>query len=136
QFEQAIYKISSEIQKIDRHAYRREIEHLENNHINGLHAQLSLIDTKIESWAKKSLSHISIEGVEITPEDAARKVVDGTGTYEWLDDNLLPNKDGTIKFNENDITVLRKARKKIGSDLIYLYVVLPEIDILPDSKKI
>jgi very-short-patch-repair endonuclease len=136
QFEHAIYQISSEIQKIDKQAYKREIAYLEENRINALHAQLALIDQNIESWAKKSLKPILIDANEVSPVDAAREVVSGIGSYEWLVDAIIPSSEHTPQFGDADIATLRNARKNVSSNICYLFEKLPEIDVLPDSKEI
>lgn len=73
QFELAINKISSEVQRIDRNAYRQEIAQIDGR-IDGLHAQIAAIDRDISKWATKNLDSISIDGTSITPANAAKEV--------------------------------------------------------------
>ena len=136
QFEHAISKISSEVQIIDKQAYKREITDLEENRINAFHAQLALIDKNIESWAKKSLKPILIDGGEIGPVDAAKEVLTGLGIYEWLTDELNVSETHIPQFEDTDIAILRTARKTTASDISYLNDKLPEIENLLDSKEI
>lgn len=136
QFEHAIYQISSEIQRIDRNAYRKEIADLEGARINELHGQLAAIDNSIETWAKKSLRPIVLDGIDINPVDAAKEVIASVGGYEWLRDKLYPKPEHSPKFTDADITTIRRARKTVSSDLAYLFETLPQIDALPTSKDI
>jgi len=66
QFEHAISRIASEIQVINKGAYKKEIAHLEQS-IDGLHGTLARIDRKVMEWAKKNLNPITMDKELIIP---------------------------------------------------------------------
>ena len=133
QFERTISRIASEIQIIDRNAYKKEIALLEQN-IDGLHGTLARIDRNVMEWAKKNLNPIIMDNESITPVDAAHEVVKGQGQYEWLEDKLTP--EHSPLFTNVDIARLREARRAVAADMSYLGVVLPELSTFPDSHEL
>lgn len=135
QFEFAVSKIAQELQTIDLKNLEREIIQIEKQ-IEQLHAQLSVVDRSIDDWAKKNIEHIFLDGQGIHPETAAREVLQGIGTYEWLDDQITISKENTPKFDNTDIINLREARKNLTIDLNYLTTKLPETNIFPQSSEI
>jgi hypothetical protein len=112
QFEYAIDRISSEIQVINKNAYREEIIHLEQK-IDELHGKLASIDRKVTEWAKKNLNPIILDKESIMPVDAANEVIKGQGQYEWLEDKLTP--ENSSLFTDTDIARLREARREAAT---------------------
>jgi superfamily I DNA and/or RNA helicase len=135
QFEFAVSKIAQELQIIDRHLLRREIESAEQ-YINQLHAKLAWIDRSIDDWAKKNIHPINIDEQSIYPEAAAQEVTQFVGQFEWLDDKLSITPEHTPKFTNADIARLREARRIIAKDIDYLDAKVPEIAAFPEFKEI
>lgn len=133
QFEYAIDRISSEIQVINKNAYREEIIHLEQK-IDELHGKLASIDRKVTEWAKKNLNPIILDKESIMPVDAANEVIKGQGQYEWLEDKLTP--ENSSLFTDTDIARLREARREAATYMHYLGIPLPEISSFPDSREL
>jgi very-short-patch-repair endonuclease/Cdc6-like AAA superfamily ATPase len=135
QFEHAISKIASEVQRINRHTYSQEIDRLEGA-INSYHASLAKIDFQINEWARKNLCPIEMDGETIEPKDAAQKVASSCHEISWLNDDINIDSEYKLQFDERDIQALRNARRNIGADLGYLYCQLPQIISFPDSQRI
>ncbi len=133
QFEHAIHKIASEVQGFDRAATSKTIAHRQDT-IDALHGKLALIDRKINEWAKKNLTKISLEAEEIDPQDAAREVVESSEEFSWLPDALGIAPQFTPQFSDADIAQLRDARRELGKDLEYFNASLPQIVEFADSK--
>jgi very-short-patch-repair endonuclease len=133
QFEYTISRIASEIQVIDRNAYKKEIVGLEQS-IDGLHGTLARIDRNVMEWAKKNLNPIVMDNESVMPVDAANEVVKGQGQYEWLEDKLSP--ENRPLFTNRDIARLREARRAVTADMNYLGVLLPEISSFHDSREL
>ncbi|MDO9046545.1 MAG: AAA family ATPase [Methylobacter sp.] len=133
QFECTISRIASEIQVIDRNAYKREIAQLEQS-IDVLHGTLARIDRNVMEWAKKNLNPIIMDTESVTPVDAANEVVKGQGQYEWLEDKLTS--ENSPLFTNADIARLREARRAVAADMNYLGVLLPEISTFHDSREL
>jgi hypothetical protein len=107
QFEHAIFKIASEVQSLDRVSTTREINHLEES-IDRLHGKLATIDRRIDEWAKRNLTKVTLENEEIDPQDAAREVVKSVGQFEWISDALGIASEFAPQFSDADIVSLRE----------------------------
>lgn len=133
QFEHAISKIASEVQRIDRTAYARDIRQIEQQ-IDSLHGRMSIIDRKVNEWATKNLSRIDLDGEQIEPQDAAHEVVEGAGHFEWIPDELGVGPEFAPKFGDTDVMQLREARRVLGQDIDYLDASLPQLAEFPESR--
>lgn len=133
QFEYAINKIASEVQGFDRASTSSQIQQLEEE-IDILHSRIALIDRKINEWAQKNLAKIIIDNVELEAHEAARKVVNNIGQFEWISDKIDIGDEFTPIFNNADIIKLREARRILGQDIKYLDCSLPQLVEFPDSK--
>lgn len=133
QFENAILKIASEVQGIDRIGTTRVITHLEE-HIDALHGRLASIDHKVGEWGKRNLAKVILETEEIDPHDAATNVVAKVGQFEWIPDSLGVSPEFAPQFSDTDVVQLRKARRALGQDIEYLNASLPQLVEFPDSK--
>lgn len=134
-FEHSILKIASEVQSLDRGATSREIRHLEQS-IDTLHGQLTKIDWDISSWAKRNLDKISLDANEIDPTEAAHELVKNQGNFEWIPDPIGISDEFYPQFNDQDIGMLRDARRVLGADIDYLTSSLPQLIEFPESKDI
>lgn len=135
QFEYAISKIASEVQRIDRAALAREIVQIEQ-HIDALHGRMSIIDHRVNEWAAKNLSRIELDGEQIEPQDAAHEVVEGAGHFEWIPDTLGVEPEFAPKFADSDVIRLREARRILGQDIDYLDASLPQLVEFPESRSL
>lgn len=133
QFEFAVSKIASEVQRIDRVSLGHEISQLET-HINGLHGRISNLDRAITKLAVANLSKLVIDGEAIDPQEAAKELVREQGGFEWIEDDLTIGAKHEPQFNENNIAALRDARRHLGLDLDYLDKKLPVVSAFPDSR--
>ncbi|MGD0486938.1 MAG: AAA domain-containing protein [Syntrophorhabdales bacterium] len=133
QFEHAIQKIASDVQSLDRTSTQRAIRHIEET-IDALHGKLSMIDHKIDEWAKRNLAKIDLEGEKIEPMDAAREVIDSAESFECLPDDLGIGSEYTPQFSDEDVVRLREARRALGQDIDYLDASLPQLIEFPESR--
>ncbi len=133
QFGHAISKIASEMQTIDRIAYRREVAQLEGE-ISSLHGQLGKLDKQINDWAVRNLTAIQIDGIELKPIEAAREVIGGNGEFEWLTDKIYPQ--NTPLFDNSDVARIRAARRDVGVNIAYINRDLPPLSELPPTSEI
>jgi superfamily I DNA and/or RNA helicase len=133
QFEYAINKIASEIQGFDRTSTSRQIHQLEEE-IDELHSRIALIYRKINEWAVKNLTKITLDDVELEAHEAARKIVDNLGQFEWIPDKLDIGNEFTPQLSNDDIIKLRESRRILGQDINYLDCSLPQLNEFSDSK--
>ena len=132
-FEHAINKIASEVQGLDRHRSAKDIQQLEAQ-VDGLHARIAGIDSRIAYWAKCNLDKITLETEQIDPQDAARQVVANIGQFEWIPDALGVAPEFAPLFSDADVIRLRDARRALGPDIDYLDASLPQLLEFPDSS--
>ena len=133
QFEHAIRKIASEVPTIDRPSTEREISHLQEL-IDALHGKLARSDRRVADWGKRNLTKIALENEEIDPQDAAREVVENTGQFEWIPDDLGLTSEFAPRFSDENVARLRDARRMLGLDIDYLDADLPQLAEFPDPK--
>lgn len=130
QFEFAISKVAQELQSINRNQLECEIENDELL-INQLHAKLAWIDRSISNWAKNNIQPISMDGIEVHPEDAAQEIAVAKGEFDWLDDAITIINENKPRFDHTDIIHLREARRQIQGELNYLGKTLPVLENTP-----
>lgn len=135
QFEHSIQKIASEVQGLDRSATSREISYLEES-IDALHSKLALIDRRIATWARVNLEAISLDGIDIEPDNAAREVVAGGSQFEWIPDVLGIGPAYAPQFTDADVMRLREARRHLGRDIDYLETLVPEVIEFPTTSRL
>lgn len=132
QFEFAITKISAEVQRIDRSAYRKDLDHVAGQ-IDTLHARIARTDCDIAEWAGRSLRHITVDDVPIEPREAARQVVDKRAEIEWFPDAISIGDQHRPQFDTGDISDLRAARLALREDIAYLGKAVPLVADFPET---
>jgi very-short-patch-repair endonuclease len=135
QFEFAIQKIAAEITRIDRTAYRREIEQIDGQ-IDSLHGQIAKTDKAIAEWARKNLDQIQIDGVPLSPLEAAEQVAGKRREIAWFTDALTVEDRHRPQFGNNEISALREARLALGGDLDYLGKKIPQMEGFPETARL
>ncbi len=135
QFEFAINKIASEVTRIDRAAYRREIQELDGR-IDSLHARIAQADQSIANWARLNLEPVQLEEESLSPLEAAREVAQRWSEVAWFPDVLTVEPRHALQFGNAEITALREARLQVGSDLAYLGVRVPQVTQFPETAKL
>jgi very-short-patch-repair endonuclease len=135
QFEHAISKIASEVQRINRGAMSQEIAQIESR-IDSYHAKLAKVDAQIGDWAVKNLKPITIDDDTIEPREAAEEIVASQHNLDWLADAITIAPNHKVQFSDGDINQLRETRRVLGKDLDYLNAALPAIASFPDSHEV
>ncbi len=135
QFEHAIAKIASEVQRINRPSLSQEISQIENR-IDNCHAKLVKIDGQIGDWATKNLQRIALDDDTLEPREAAEEVVADQNSADWLNDAISIASAYKVQFSDGDINQLREARRSLGNDLDYLGSSLPAVAAFPDSHEL
>ncbi|MGO3120682.1 AAA domain-containing protein, partial [Psychrobacter sp.] len=133
QFEHTVKKISSELSGINREAYQKDIVMLDDQ-IDTIHAQLASTDQKITAWARLNLDDIVMDDETIKPIDAATEIAQNRQLIDSIPDTLGIEEVFKPQFTHNDITELKNARIKLGSDLHYLNKKIPAIADIPTTN--
>ena len=135
QFEFAINKISSEVTRIDRVAYGRDIA--ANAHqIDATHARLAKIDYDIALWARLNLDPIDLDGECLTPVEVAKDVASHRQEADWFPDSLTIAPEHKPPFGNNAVVAMRAARQTVGEDLTYLGKHIPTVESLPSIERL
>lgn len=135
QFEFAINKIAAEVTRIDRAAYRRDIEG-NVGQIDATHAQMAKIDQDIAHWARLNLDQIDLDGETLTPVDVAADVASNRQEADWFPDSLTIAPEHTPLFANDSVVAMRAARHAVGVDLAYLGKRIPTIESFPSTARL
>lgn len=135
QFEFAINKIAAEVTRIDRAAYRREIDQIDGQ-IDGLHGRIAKTDKEIANWARLNLDRVQIDDESMMPVEAAEEVAINRNEVAWFPDVLTIDACYKPLFGNTEVSALREARLMAGADLVYLGKRIPQIDDFPETGKL
>ena len=135
QFELAISKIASEVQRIDRMALKRDIARLDET-IDALHGRLVAVDREISVWAERNLSRINLDVEQLDPQDASKEVAASSGQYEWFPDALGIDQEFAPQVLHADIIQLREARRVLGPDIDYIDALIPQLADFPEPQRL
>ncbi|WJJ93763.1 AAA domain-containing protein [Neopusillimonas aromaticivorans] len=130
QFEHAIQTIATSVATLNPARAESAIAVAEEK-LNQLHAKISRVDQSVAAYAEKHMQTYSFQGRDVTPEDMAKLVVEQAEEHDWFDDEPPPSTDGSLPFDDGDISVLRQARIKVGVDLAYINATLPAPLLFP-----
>ena len=135
QFQASIDAIQQKVSQLNPEQSRGEVKVLQHS-IDRIHADLMTIDKRVDEIASKQLSEIVVDGELMRAQKMAELVVDGKDKYSWFDDNLTLDSINAIPVDENEVMQLRKARRDLLENLIYVKAVVPQIDTLPSGSDI
>lgn len=135
QFEFAVKKIASEVQRIDKVSYSREISQLEKM-IDAYHGKLAYIDSQIGEWAFKNLSRINLEDETLEPRDAAEEVATKGDGITWFEDEISITPEHQARFTNQEVFLLRDARLSLSKDIDYLGCEFPPVAAFPEAREL
>jgi very-short-patch-repair endonuclease len=130
QFEHSIQTIASSVAGINPTRAAANIAAAEER-LTQLHAKIAHVDLTVSDYAGKHMRNYSFQGKEVTPEEMAKQVLEQAEEFQWFDDEPPPTKDGTLPFDDAAVTALRRARMRVGEDIIYVGCSLPAPETLP-----
>lgn len=135
QFQASIEAIQHRVSQLNPEQTRREIDTL-TSAIDRAHAELSLVDNRVDEIAASQLSDVEIDGSPMRPQKLAELVVSGLVQHAWFDDEVSLSKDNAPPLSQDEGALLREARRKLGADLVYAGVRIPSADDLPPTKTV
>lgn len=130
QFEHSIQTIASSVASINPTRAAANIAAAEET-LNQLHAKIAHVDRTVSAYAGKHMRSYSFQGKEASPEEMAKLVFEQAEKHEWFDDEPPESPEGKLPFNDEDINAMRRARTRIGDDILYVVCSLPSPDALP-----
>lgn len=135
QFQASIDAIQQKVSQLNPEQAREEVKILQQT-IDRIHADLMHIDKRVDEIATTQLSEIIVDGELMRAQKMAELVVDGKDKYSWFDDALTLDAGNAIPIDENEVSQLRKARRELLENLIYVKAVVPQIDVLPSGSDV
>lgn len=135
QFQASIDAIQQKVSQLNPEQAREEVKILQQT-IDRIHADLMHIDKRVDEIAATQLSEIVVDGELMRAQKMAELVVDGKDKYSWFDDSLTLDANNAIPIDENEVLQLRKARRELLENLVYVKAVVPVIDVLPSGEDI
>ena len=135
QFQASIDAIQQKVSQLNPEQAREEVKILQQT-IDRIHADLMHIDKRVDEIATTQLSEIIVDGELMRAQKMAELVIDGKDKYSWFDDALTLDAGNAIPIDENEVSQLRKARRELLENLIYVKAVVPQIDVLPSGSDV
>lgn len=132
QFESNVRTIDEELSRLDEERATARIERLQAE-IDQLHEAMAEADRQIEARAKPNIQPIFKDGKEVSVMDLARQVVEAEPRHCWFNDT--PSSDPGPELTTELMDALRRARRRVGSDLKFLNDAYPSLDSLPTSDE-
>jgi very-short-patch-repair endonuclease len=99
--------------------------------LDQLHAKIANVDRNISAYADKHMRTYSFQGKDVSPEEMAKLVMLSSEDHAWFDDTPPASTNGSLQFDDAEISALRQARIRVGEDLPYLSSSLPAADAFP-----
>ncbi|WP_454753912.1 AAA domain-containing protein [Cupriavidus necator] len=130
QFEHSIQAIASTVASLNPARSAANIGAAEEK-LNQLHAKIAHVDQQLSDYANRHMRQYKFQGQQVSPEVMAKLVLQQAEEHEWFVDTPPESKDGELPFGDQDISVLRQARIRVGEDISYLTRTLPAADSFP-----
>lgn len=135
QFQASIETIQHQVSQLDPLQFKREIEERLSS-IDQVHAQLVRIDKKVDEIAMAQLADVQIDGAPMRAQKLAELVVSGKERYGWFDDPLTLSSGHAPPITLEEAGQLRRSRRNLKADLIYVGKNIPSATDLPTPSDI
>lgn len=132
QFKASIDAIQHQVSQLNPEITSEEIETLFAA-IDRSHFELAVIDRRIDEIALTQLAAIEIDGRSLRPQELAELVVSGAERFAWFDDSVDLVEDNSAPLSDQESAELRSARRRLGTDLVYVCAEVPSADSLPSA---
>ncbi|PWT91166.1 MAG: DNA helicase, partial [Blastocatellia bacterium] len=137
QLERAVSLLASAVTQMNPASLERQIITAQHQ-ILELKRRLTATDTELARFANKHLSRVPSKNDPqgLLPIELARLVVSESGRHSWFPDVLSLDSRYDPKFDEDDISDLRNARRNLGRDLCYIDGTIPAVADLPGGSQL
>lgn len=130
QCQTSISAIQHQISQLDVEATERHIAQLQDR-IDRVHADLHQVDRRVDAIAAQQLHDIDVDGTLYRAHQLAELVMEGGERHAWFDDPLTLDRRHAPPLSDSEAAWLRDARRRLGEDLHYLGLRLPQAGELP-----
>lgn len=130
QFQASIEAILHNVSQLQPSRVKADIQG-QHERIHQAHAELALIDRRIDELAEAQLGDIEVDGVTLRAQKMADLVVNGAEQHAWFDDILSMDADHAPPLDAAQTALLRETRRRLGTDLVYAALPPPTSTGLP-----
>jgi very-short-patch-repair endonuclease len=135
QFDASIQAIQHQVSQLNPESTREEIARLQRT-IDRTHAELTVVDKRIDEIALTQLSPIEVDGAQMRAQKLAELAISGSEQHGWFDDLIDLSEKHSPPLSEEEAGRLREARRKLGKDIIYVQSMVPSADELPTTTSV
>ena len=124
QFQSSIEAIIHNVSQLNPEVVREQIRTC-HSAIDRAHAELSIIDRRVDEIAHQQLSNVEVDGIEMRAQKMAELVLSGAERHAWFDDELSLDAAYAPPLSGAEAAQLREARRRLGKDLGYTSSRIP-----------
>ena len=131
QFEHSIQQIAARLAAIRPAELEANIRQLEAT-LAHTHAAIAAHDADIAAFSRRNSEMHTLAGREYTAEALAQLAVQAETHFTWFDDQLAAGAE--LPFDDATAEALRRARRTLGENIVYIADTQPAIVLLPEWK--
>lgn len=135
QLEQAVEVLANSAKQIKEHEVAEQIIDRQNRLADTLE-RIAAIDNELLAYARRNLEEVENGGVRRLPMELAKRVVEDAVRHLWFQDRLDVAPQFEPQFGDTEIQEAREARLRLGGDIIYRPVDLPDPGAFVDVARI
>ena len=132
-FSGAISAIQHELSQLNPFETKKQIEIIRGA-IDLAHEELAKIDGRIDEIAHEQLQNYNIGEKKLRPQELAALVVEGKERFSWFLDKIGFDQNPPLDAIESRF--LREARRRVGENLSYVGLMLPDPHNLPSIEQL
>ena len=135
QFQTSIEAIIHNVSQLNVDVVREQIQ-TDQTTIDRVHAELAVLDGRVNEIALSHLSNLEVDGAEMNARRMAELVVSGAERHSWFDDPYRSDVNHAPPFGEAEAASLRESRRRLGQDLVYGAARIPSSAALLPAAEI
>ena len=124
QFQSSIEAIIHNVSQLNPEVVREQIRTC-HSAIDRAHAELSIIDRRVDEIAHLQLSNVEVDGIEMRAQKMAELVLSGAEKHAWFDDELSLDIAHAPPLGAAEAAQLRESRRRLGKNLVYASSRIP-----------
>ncbi len=134
QFQGSIEAIIHNVSQLNPEVVKEQIRN-ERSGIDRAHAELAIIDRRVDAIAMAQLADIEVDGVGMRAQKMAELVISGEVKHAWFDDVLSLEPIHAPPIDAALAAQAREARRRLGKDLAYANARIPSgMNMLPAGQ--
>lgn len=135
QFQASIEAVQHRVSQLNPELTRQDISRLQSA-IDHAHAELTVIDRRVDQIALGQLSQIDVDGIPMRAQKLAELVVSGLEQHGWFDDSISLLPENAPPLSMDEAGRLRQARRRLGQDIVYVQASVPSAEDFPSVSSL